>query len=106
MIRGTELGCRGDWVHLCAGPRSNGDTSAENKTEVELTGLRLESEEKQRKGNSPYLASIALALCISFVPLQVSLFQGETTQPAAQWEEEDGEWSRGRAKTPQRVEES
>lgn len=72
---------------------------------MEVVFLRPEKEEEQRKGKSIYLSSIPLALCVSLVPLQVGLLQGEATQTAAQWEEEDGEWSRGRAKTPQCVEE-
>lgn len=66
---------------------------------------RLEQEDEQGDRKSIYLSPVTLVLPVSFVPVQVGLLQGETTQPAAQREEEDGERPGGGAQAPQGVEE-
>lgn len=55
-----------------------------------------------------YLSSVTLTLALPFdlVLFQVSLLKGEATHPTTQWEEEDGERTRGTAEAPQRVEET
>lgn len=58
-------------------------------------------------GQQVYLSRVRvpLALPVTLVPLQVGLLQGESTQSAAQREEEDGQRAGRRAQPPKRLEE-